>query len=395
MVMSRRTAIRAAGGASLMLIGGGGTFAVTRTPHRALKAWSDIQDAPPTDVRLDAFRHAILAPNPHNRQPWQIQLIGSDQAVITCDLDRRLPETDPLDRQILIGFGCFLELARIAAAERGVRMEIKPFPEGVPADRLDRRPIASLRFVADPATPKDSLFAFIPSRHSAKQPFDTTRPIDARSLDKLTAHRQPGLLIATSNDAALVQKVRAQTWDAWNIELKTQRTWMETVKLMRIGKAEIEANPDAVSVGSPFLDTLALFGQLSREQFATPGTSAYQATIDRYRPVMATAMGYAWIVTDDNTRVEQLAAGRAYVRMNLDAARQGLGFHPISQALQEFPEMAKAYGDMHATLGVPLSAQNRQRVQMLVRLGYGPMANKTPRWQLQHKLVKTPQSVMR
>ena len=29
---------------------------------------------------------------------------------IFCDLDRLLPETDPFDRQITIGFGCFLEL---------------------------------------------------------------------------------------------------------------------------------------------------------------------------------------------------------------------------------------------------------------------------------------------
>ncbi len=95
--------------------------AVTRTPGRALAPWDEVK-SPTGDVRLDAFRHAILAPNPHNRQPWQLRLIGSDEAIIACDLDRRLRESDPFDRQIVIGFGCFLELARIAAAERGVRL---------------------------------------------------------------------------------------------------------------------------------------------------------------------------------------------------------------------------------------------------------------------------------
>ena len=70
------------------------------------------------------------SPNPHNRQPWLITLVGKDEALIHCDLERRLPVTDPFDRQITIGFGCFLELARIAAAERGVSLAIGNSPRG-------------------------------------------------------------------------------------------------------------------------------------------------------------------------------------------------------------------------------------------------------------------------
>jgi hypothetical protein len=55
--------------------------------------------------RLDVFRQAILAPNPHNRQPWQIQLIGRDEAAVACDLDRRLPQTDPFDAYTSPGNG--------------------------------------------------------------------------------------------------------------------------------------------------------------------------------------------------------------------------------------------------------------------------------------------------
>ncbi len=145
---SRRNLLMSAGGAGLALLGAGAAFAATRTPHRALAPW---QVSPADDVRLHAFRHAILAPNPHNRQPWLITLIGKDEALIHCDLDRRLPVTDPFDRQITIGFGCFLELARIAAAERGVSLAIREFPEGMPdaSGRLDGRPIAHLKFAGE------------------------------------------------------------------------------------------------------------------------------------------------------------------------------------------------------------------------------------------------------
>jgi hypothetical protein len=88
------------------------------------------------DVRLDALSYAILAPNPHNRQPWRYTLVGADQIDVTCDLDRRLPETDPYDRQITIGFGCMLELLRMAGASRGYRAEVVAFPDGEPSPML-------------------------------------------------------------------------------------------------------------------------------------------------------------------------------------------------------------------------------------------------------------------
>jgi nitroreductase len=383
MAISRRSFIQAVGGTGLLLVGAGGVFAATRTPDQALMPWKELDNAPPADVRLDAFRYAILAPNPHNRQPWLIQLEGQDQAVIFCDLDRRLTQTDPFDRQILIGFGCFLEIARIAAAERGISMEITPFPEGLPAERLDHRPIASLRFAAAGTVAKDSLFAAIPNRRSNKAPFDTARPLEISLLDTLMAHRSPQVEIGTSIETALVQRLRALTWNAWQTEFMTQRTWQESVDLMRIGESEIDSDPDGISIGGPLLEAMAMAGQLSREQLARPGTMAYSASADRYRPIMASSMGYAWITTPGNSRIEQLAAGRAFVRMNLEAARQGLGFHPISQALQEFPEMAKSFADVHAALGATSGA----RIQMLARLGYGSVATRTPRWPLANRLM--------
>ena len=262
-------------------------------------------------------------------------------------------------------------------------MDIDAFPDGVPAERLDRRPIARVRFAAEPATRPDPLFRFIPARRSSKQPFDTARPVEQRVLAALLDHRSVAAPVTASSDAATVAALRTLTWEAWMIELQTPRTWKETVDLMRIGKAEIDANPDGVSVGGPFLEALALAGQFSREQSARPGSAAYNATISRYRPIMASGMAYCWIMTEGNSRRDQLAAGQTYVRLNLEAARQGLGFHPVSQALQEFAEMEGSLGKLATQLG----AQPGQRVQMLARLGYGSTAAVTPRWPLRSRLI--------
>jgi hypothetical protein len=383
MTLSRRLVLQTAGGAGLALIGTGGLFAGSRTPDKALQPWRAIEEAATGDIRLDVLRYAILAPNPHNRQPWQIRLSGANVATLSCDLDRRLAATDPCDRQTTIGFGCFIELARIAAAERGVRMEMTEFPDGEPTERLDRRPIAVLRFVSDPTTVKDALFPFIPHRRSNRAPFDLARPLAPEVLAALAGQPTFGAQIVTSAEPEMVASLRRLTWSAFAIEAATRRTWCESVNLTRIGKAEIEAQPDGIAVGGPFLDALALTGLLSRQQMARTDSMAYSSGLDLVRSAMAATPAYGWVVTDGNSRRDQLAAGRTYVRMNLAATRSGLGFHPNSQSLQEYPEMADKLRAIHELLGV----RSGRRVQMLVRLGYGAPAPAAPRWPLASHLV--------
>jgi hypothetical protein len=378
---TRRNLLISAGGGTLALLGAGTVFAGTRTPHRALAPWS-APATPSGDLRLDVFRHAILAPNPHNRQPWLIALIGRNEALIHCDLDRRLPVTDPFDRQITIGFGCFLELARIAAAEKGVGLAVSEFPEGMPdaSARLDGRPIAHLKFAGD-ARP-DPLFGVISIRRSTKAPFDTERPVSQAAIALLAAEGSARARVGGTNELPLVKDLRTLTWTAWMVETNTHAAFKESVDLMRIGKAEIEANPDGIALGGTMLEAMALAGLLSREQMLNTASTAFHAGIDKYRPIVNTAMGYSWIVTPGNTRSDQLEAGRVYVRTNLQAARAGLSMHPVSQGLQEFPEMAKARDDVRGRLSVAAG----DTLQMLARLGYAAPEMPSARWPVESRI---------
>jgi len=380
---SRRTFLIAAGGAGLALVGTGGLFAVTRRPTYGLRAWAEAE-TPTGDVRLDAFRHAILAPNPHNRQPWQIRLVDDDTAIITCDLERRLPQTDPLDRQITIGFGCFLELTSIAAAEQGYRVDTTLFPDGEPQPRLNATPVARLKFVADAKIATHPHFSAIVKRRSHKVPFEPQRPVDPAGLARLTNVGVVGAMSQASADGALVADLRGLTWRAWMIEAETTRTWMETVDLMRIGRAEIEAAPDGVALGGVVLETLALTGQLSRAQIGDPNSSAFRSGVDRYRAMLGATSSYQWISTPANRRADQIAAGRAYVRMNLAATASGIAVHPVSQALQEFPEMAGELDRLQRRLGIAAPA----RVQMLARVGYAAPVGPQVRWPLDAKVQR-------
>ncbi|MEK7266773.1 MAG: twin-arginine translocation pathway signal protein, partial [Pseudomonadota bacterium] len=125
--MATRRSVLQTGAAAVVILGAGAAaWSLTRAPTQAREPWSKAGTSF-GDARLDALSYAILAPNPHNMQPWRIRLDGKDALSVYCDLDRLLPQTDPPNRQITIGFGCFLELLRQAAANKGIRTEVTPF----------------------------------------------------------------------------------------------------------------------------------------------------------------------------------------------------------------------------------------------------------------------------
>lgn len=375
MAISRRSIILGAGG-GLALMGMGAVWRVMRQPTAAIAPWT-IDPQPPADVRLDALRHAILAPNPHNRQPWLIRLIGEDQVELTCDPARRLPETDPFDRQITIGFGTFIELARIAAAERGWVVDTVPFPRGEPVPRLDARPIARLAFRRDATVARDPLFAAITRRHTNRNVYGADAPMPRQLM-------QVGQRDAmASADPKLIAQVRALAVRAITIEILTHRTFMESVDVMRVGAEAIDATPDGLAIGGPLVEALHAVGMIDRTQLADPSSSAFKIGLKQARDSCGSVPAVVWIATDGNSRAAQLDAGRRYVRAQLRATMLGLSMHPLSQALQEYPEMAADYARVHAIFGLG----GGQRLQMLARIGAAQPVGPAPRWPLATHLL--------
>ncbi len=352
---TRRKVLIGLGGA---LVAGAavGTWRVTRQPTAAQGPWLTLNE-PEADPRLDAFRHAILAPNPHNRQPWLIRLEGSDAAVLSCDLAKRLPETDPYDRQITIGFGTFIELAAVAASRRGLRLEVEPFPEGEPEPRLDQLPLARLRVVADPAVKPDPLIAAIALRRTNRQVY---RPLPPGLLARIG---ESGVKV--SDDPALLKKISTLTVAAITREMQTPAAHMESVNLMRIGYREVDANPDGLALTGPMIEATALARLTTRETLADPTSTSFLLGLEDLQRSYGSVPAMLWITTSDNSRTSQLEAGRRYARATLRAAKLGVAVHPLSQALQEYPAMAEHFATAHRLL----TRAPGERVQMLARLG--------------------------
>jgi hypothetical protein len=361
----RRTLALLGGGVVVAAAASAGTFLATRIPERALAPWSAAGDY--EDPRLFALSYALLAPNPHNRQPWLVELTGKKGFVLHRDKARDLPHTDPFNRQIFIGLGCFLELLSVAATMRGHSVAIDLFPEG------NEGPIAHVAF-ADGAT-TDPLAGHILDRRSCKEPFED-RSVPQELVSQLV---QYGDVIT---EKVKVQSVKKLTWDAWLKEMHTHRALKESVDLMRFGKSEINANPDGIDLGGPFLESLMLAGVLSRENQLDPDSSGFQEGVKIYREMLAATPAYVVVTSSENGRVEQINSGRRWLRLNLETTRLGLSLHPVSQALQEYEEMAPHYKAAHEML-----AKSGETVQMLGRLGFGPNPARTPRWPLETRIM--------
>ena len=380
MSYSRRKVLGVIGGGTILAATAATGYAVTRTPRTALDPWTEAGRE--EEPRRRALSFALLAPNPHNLQPWRVDLSRPGEVILYADTARALPQTDPFSRQITIGLGCFLELMRMAAAEQGYGVEIEPFPEGSNETALDGRPVARAIFRADPATPKEPLFAHALARRSLKEPFDTARTVAPDMLAKLSAAATAGMRFGGTVDAAEVAGLRNVTRKAFMIEFETPRTYKESVDLFRIGHREVDANPDGIDFSGPFFETLSLFGLFTREAALDTSSSVHAAGMDSVVANTDTAMGHVWLVSPANTRNDQLAAGADWLRVNLAATGLGLGFQPLSQALQEFPEMASLYAEIHQRL-----APQGGTVQMLARIGYGPVVPPSPRWPLDAKIA--------
>lgn len=380
MAKSRRQFLRIAGSTAVIAAAGAVGFAATRTPGKALAPWSVAGEAY-SDPRKRALSYAVLAPNPHNQQPWLVTLEGTDNFTLSYDLGQMLPHTDPFNRQIVVGLGCFLELMRMAAARDGYRADVDLFPEGEPQPLLDGRPIARVTLVKDKSVVTSPLFAEVFNRRSNKEPFDTSRLVVPADLAAITSVVGTGAIAGTVSDADMIERLRDLSWRAHLIEVETPRTYMESVDVMRFGKAEINAKPDGIDMGGPFLEALNVAGILTRDTLADMSSQAYKQGIDMYREILCSAMGYVYVGAAENTRRDQIGAGRDWVRMNLKATQLGLAIHPLSQALQEYTEMEALLIELHETLG-----QQGSRVQMFARVGYGPALSPSPRWPIEAKI---------
>lgn len=369
---SRRRFIKVAGGGivfAAMPVTGCSSFSAV--PDSAIAAW-DI-NPPPTEYREWILSHAILAPNPHNRQPWLVDLAEPDVITVSLDTDRLLPETDPFGRQIMIGTGAMLGLLEMAAHNRGYTVSfdftgsesIDQLPDSTPLVRVE------LKKTQKPLDRQTSeLFMETRNRHTERGLYQPNREIPRdfqQSLDLLTQGQ--GIIFSSTDKGQIFSSISTLVKQAWYTELSTPATMMESMNLLRVGSTEIDRYRDGITIDSPFLVMLNKLGILDRSKPPRTDSRVFRGQIDDFNRAIDSTPAYYVQTSEDNSRWSQLQAGRNYIKAQLLATGMGLSMHPISQGLQEYEEVAETYSALHTLINEE-NGTTDNTVQMLTRIGY-------------------------
>ena len=333
-----------------------------------------------TDIRWVVLSYAILAANPHNTQPWIVDLTGPNSLDLYVDRQRLLPETDPPARQIHIGQGTFLENLELAARQHGYRARIDYFPKGEYGNMLvEDKPVASVTLNKEASSLKDPLFGTILKRQSNKRAYAET-PLTAEQLTGLRSARiESRLRLTISDDTAVKQALSEIMIEAMRIETLSKSRDAETIAMFRFNDEERRQYRDGFGVAqsgmSGFKGWVAESFFLSREDIEKDSTSFGEQAVELTTKQAQSAAAFGWISTASNTRLDQVVTGRVYEHLNLTAAALGVAMHPMSQILQEYPDMQDLQKHFLRFLDIP----DGHTVQMLFRLGIAEPIEHSPR----------------
>lgn len=312
--------------------------------------------------------YAVLAPSPHNTQPWLFRINVSDVELF-ADPRRLLPSTDPYGRELRIAGGAALLNLRIAAGYHGQGHTVELLP-----DIHNPLLLARLTLHLTDLTPSEDvvLFPAIRERRTNREPF-ATELVPDEILDELgeAANQEGAWLVALADDAgraAIADLVAAADKVQWaNPEFRRELAhWIRT-----------DAEHQADGIPSRELgvsDWLSFAGPaLIRTFNRGNNVAARDADIALHSPVLAI------LGTDSDDPLSWIRAGQALQRVLLHAQVNGVSVSHLNQPLEVAelrPELARLIGREGA------------HPQILVRLGYGPVVPPTPRWRVHSRLLR-------
>ncbi|MBI5799280.1 MAG: nitroreductase [Verrucomicrobia bacterium] len=312
------------------------------------------------------LRYAVLAPSNHNTQPWMFQVRGND-VELYANRARSLRITDPDDRQLLISCGCALLHLRVAIWHFGHldRTHLLPTP-GDP-DLLAR---VSMGDEDSPTAQQEALFAAIPRRRTNRQLFRDDSLPDQLQRELVKAAEREGAWLHFVNGreqrntlADLVAEGDRQQWANQRFRLELAAWLHPNNSQARDGIPNSAQNDgDLLSVAGPIVIRTFDLGE---------GQAAKNRDIAAYSP------GLVVLGTEADGPTAWLSAGQALARMLLRARADEVWASFLNQPIETLslrPKVAELCGRG----GCP---------QLVLRLGYGPNVNPTPRRTVEEVLL--------
>lgn len=346
-------------------------------PKKYLEPWSGTYHAQFEDPRVQVLSHGVLAPNSHNLQSWRVVLEGNDSFLLYVDSDRLSPKADPPGRQVTISQGTFLEYVRIAGEELGYETGMQLFPDGEygpdgTAANLGSKPVARVTLQklreneTGAGTENSPLYGamFVPDTY--RVPYKETK-LQAEDVEKLEALSTENVTIVIFQAPEDLEKLGDIAFRAAEIEAGLERVQEEGFELFRPNewkKNEYRYGFSLDGQGLPTLNVHLMQGFISLFPSLNSPKASGQAFLSQARSAVDNTPAYVLILTKGNSRTEQVESGILYSRFLLTATDMGYAMQPMSQALEEYPEMAVIYKEIHEAY-----AGENETIQMLIRVG--------------------------
>ncbi len=338
-----------------------------------LEPWAKTYAQKFADPRVRLVAHGLLAANGHNMQPWKIRLDRNHPAVfyLYADSDRLTKEVDPRARQMMISQGTFLTYLAIAGKQTGYRTAIALFPQGDYDERhltrsMDTLPVAKITLTH--SVPRSTpLYDGMFRPDTNRTPYRADKP-SAGQLRELTGvNTDDALSVQCFQAAKDMNKLGHYAIKAAAVEAGVKRVMKETELVFRSN--EYRKNHDRYGFslegqGTSGLVMHFLQGAVTLFPGLNSGKAAADLLIRSTKDEVAHTPAYLMIRSRNNSRRSQVKSGMLYSRLILTAEQQGLAMQPLSQALEEYPEMNELYRGIHRDY-----AAGGETIQMLVRLG--------------------------
>jgi hypothetical protein len=309
--------------------------------------------------------YAVLAPSPHNTQPWRFRINATDVELF-ADRRRALPTADPSHRELVLSCGAALFNLRVAAEYFGHRYKVDLLPDPAQPDLLAR---FHLGLRGDTSSEDVVLFHAIAQRHTSRQPF-RAEPVSDELVRELEAAAQAEgawlhiLLEEPQRMAAadLVAEADRRLWADWHYRTELAK-WV---------RSDSVTSGDGLPLSSLGIhDWLSFAGPLLVRSFNRGNSRAVR---DREIAEQSPLLGVLGTGEDDPG--SWLAAGQALQNVLLHACSEDLAASFLNQPLG-LPELRAQLTDLSRP-GYP---------QALLRFGRSGSAAPTPRRAVRQTLI--------
>ena len=341
--------------------------------NTVLKLEDKIKRPNPNDFNepvLKAIAYGATASNPHNTQAWKFKIISITEMLIFVDQNRILTETDPPNRQIHIGCGCFIETASIGMIEGGYATKFEYFPEGqYEREHVGAFPVARLAFKLDSSLKISPLNKVLLARRTSRLPYDNV-PITAEIWNKiLTLMGKTFYTPRLITDSKTLDEIKPILCDAMKIESHTYRTNEESRVWFRENNDKIASTRDGINLSGNGVTGIPKF--FARRQLrglsaeAWHNKSAIGPFLENHTNKVLSSSNILTLKTPTNTMLEWVKVGQDYTRLQLACLVYGFYMQPLSQVLQEFDEMKNLRNKFEKIMNIVY----QEKIQMVLRVG--------------------------